>query len=92
MNAQGHAVLRVDDTNAVVYNDKRCADMRFRQLVRRPDRRRRRYSVRIESSELYSIGSVFVMDAGMCLLHARDGLLTCAAVHVGTVAAEGHGC
>ncbi|KZV99433.1 hypothetical protein EXIGLDRAFT_234843 [Exidia glandulosa HHB12029] len=44
VNDQGHAVLRVDDTSTVVYNDKR-------------------YSVRIESSELYSIGSVFVMDA-----------------------------
>lgn len=50
VNSAGYAVLRVDDTNQVVFNDKR-------------------YSVRIESSELYGVGSVFVLDA----VHAPFG-------------------
>ncbi|EJD41512.1 hypothetical protein AURDEDRAFT_186483 [Auricularia subglabra TFB-10046 SS5] len=44
VNDAGHAILKVDDTSTVVYNDKR-------------------FSVRIESAELYPVGTVFVLDA-----------------------------
>jgi hypothetical protein len=44
INSAGHAIVRVDDTSTVVFNDKR-------------------FSVRINTTEVYSPGNVFVFDA-----------------------------
>lgn len=44
VNDQGHAVIRVDDTSTVVYNEKR-------------------FSVGMNTTEVYGPGNVFVLDA-----------------------------